>query len=504
MYDLVAGPKPADVEPTPVPEEILYDTGVPGVLSGTPKLADYGTFALDDMEVAPDASGNMNIVGAHEVTMALYYVDELATDLWASLDAAIDDDTDPVTVACTVNPDTSARVPVGDFVVFNDEAADPNNPGRRSYECAQIIGPGNDGRCGSHRQLPVPARVSGRRPRGPGHLRDAAVRAPGRHPLLQARPEDVHLQRQEGLLPDAGTARRASRRSSPRPASSRRSSAWPTTSATGRSRCSRSRTTTSRSCPATGRATAAPTRSRSPARSRSQDNVVIPMKVQDAASIRCIYAYVQQGTTDGQSALPGEVSPRRRRDVGTAGVHGHRADRSRTAYKNTYDFLVDAGLRQARDAPPAVRRLRHHPRRRRSPAARRSRRSQTASYGANQLGFDVGEFVFIDLGRPNEEYVKVHRRRSGQPDVRRHRDQEPRRRRAHPPDDLADADAQRGRRPGVRYPGGRVARSGLRSDRGDPDVSRGIQALSRVDFDGRCLMPSIGEIGRFATSGSAS
>ena len=31
MYDLVAGPKPADVEPTPVPEEILYDTGVPGI-----------------------------------------------------------------------------------------------------------------------------------------------------------------------------------------------------------------------------------------------------------------------------------------------------------------------------------------------------------------------------------------------------------------------------------------------------------------------------------------
>ena len=29
MYDLVAGPKPADVVPTPVPEEILYDTGFP-------------------------------------------------------------------------------------------------------------------------------------------------------------------------------------------------------------------------------------------------------------------------------------------------------------------------------------------------------------------------------------------------------------------------------------------------------------------------------------------
>ena len=34
----------------------------------------------------------------------------------------------------------------------------------------------------------------------------------------------------------------------------------------------------------------------------AQDNVAIPMKVQDAASIRCVYAYLQQGTSDGQSA----------------------------------------------------------------------------------------------------------------------------------------------------------------------------------------------------------
>jgi len=33
-----------------------------------------------------------------------------------------------------------------------------------------------------------------------------------------------------------------------------------------------------------------------------QDTVAIRMKVQDDASIRCIYAYLQQGTTDGQSA----------------------------------------------------------------------------------------------------------------------------------------------------------------------------------------------------------
>jgi hypothetical protein len=84
MYDLVAGPKPADVVPGQVPDEVLIDTNVPGVLSGTPRLSDHGTFALDDMSVAPDTSGNANIVGASEVAMSLYYVDELTTDLWAA------------------------------------------------------------------------------------------------------------------------------------------------------------------------------------------------------------------------------------------------------------------------------------------------------------------------------------------------------------------------------------------------------------------------------------
>lgn len=49
----------------------------------------------------------MNIVSAHEIAMTLLYVDELATDLWARIDADMDRDTDPVTVVCTMNPDTS-------------------------------------------------------------------------------------------------------------------------------------------------------------------------------------------------------------------------------------------------------------------------------------------------------------------------------------------------------------------------------------------------------------
>ena len=112
---------------------------------GTPKLTDYGSYVVDEIEIQPDAAGNANITGATEIAMGLYYVDELATDLWASLDAALDDTTDPATVNCTVNPDTARVFKVGDFIVFNDEAADANNPGRRSYECAQITGPGATG-----------------------------------------------------------------------------------------------------------------------------------------------------------------------------------------------------------------------------------------------------------------------------------------------------------------------------------------------------------------------
>jgi len=32
---------------------------------------------------------------------------------------------------------------------------------------------------------------------------------------------------------------------------------------------------------------------------------------------------------------------------------------------------------------------------------------QTASYDANRLGFDVGEFVHVNLGQADEEYLQV-------------------------------------------------------------------------------------------------
>lgn len=51
MYDLVDGPKPADVVAAPVPDELFHDTGVPGVVTGTPKLTDYGRYEVDNIVV---------------------------------------------------------------------------------------------------------------------------------------------------------------------------------------------------------------------------------------------------------------------------------------------------------------------------------------------------------------------------------------------------------------------------------------------------------------------
>ncbi|MBM4035880.1 MAG: hypothetical protein FJ291_29425, partial [Planctomycetes bacterium] len=404
MYDLVSGPKPADVVPDTPPDEILIDTGVPGVLTATPKLGDYGTFALDDMSVAPDASGNMNIVGAHEITLALYYVDELATDLWASIDAAIDAGTDPVTVACTVNPNTSRVFRVGDFIVLNDEVSDAGHSGRRSYECAQIVGPGDAGDV-----VPTGDFILQRAWPGvdPGfatfgtfrcaHLagirfykldqktftfsvRKGFFRTPGLPARVEAKlPSACLVAALAGVANHFGygpfTVFPLSRHNEPY--------------MPGLRTCNGGAYTFQVPGPLT-----------------VQENVVIPIKVQDAASIRCIYAYLQQGTTDGQSAYLVKIS----RDGGATwepleymGIAQALPD----AYRNTYDFLVNNegyGL-------PATRRLPYADYglilAQAVTGSQAPQTIQTASYGANRLGLDAGKFVFIDLGGPNEEYVKV-------------------------------------------------------------------------------------------------
>jgi hypothetical protein len=404
MYDLVSGPKPADVVPEPPAEEVLIDTGVPGVLTGTPRLGDYGTFAIDEMSVEPDASGNANIVGAHEITLALYYVDELTTDLWASIDEPLDNATDPATVVCTVNPDTERVFRVGDFVVFNDESADPSNPGRRSYECAQITGPGSEGEVVPSGtfvlQRAYPGVPDGQATFGTlrcAHLagirfyklekktftfsvRKGFFRTPGLPARIEAQlPSACVVAALAGVANHFGygpfTVFPLSRHNEPY--------------MPGLRTCNGGAYTFQVPGPLT-----------------VQENVVIPLKVQDAASIRSVYAYLQRGTTDGQSGFLVKIS----RDGGATwepleymGIAQALPD----AYKNTYDFLVNNegyGLPATRRLPYADYGLVLISA---ATAGPDPQTLQTASYGANRLGLAAGSFVFLDPGGVNEEYVRV-------------------------------------------------------------------------------------------------
>jgi hypothetical protein len=404
MYDLVTGPKPADVEPTPVPDEILHDVGVPGIVMGTPKLSDYGSIALDDMVVQPDATGNANIAGANEVALGLYYVDELATDLWASLDAPLDRDADPATVSCTVNPATARVFRVGDFVVFNDEAADPNVGWRRSYECAQIVGPGNTGDVAHSGSMVLQRAYPGVDPGSAtfGTLRCAHAkgirffkldfkvftysvkrgffRTPGIPARVEAAlPSACVVAMLAGVANHFGfgpfTVFPLSHHSEPFMPGDRTCNGGAYTF-------------------------------QIPGALAVADSVVIPMRVHDCASIRCIFAYVQQPTTDGQSAYLVKVS----RDDGATwepleymGI----AQNAAAGYKNTYDALVSS----SGYGKPPTRRLPYDDfgiALSQSVTAGPSQQTvQTTSYGANRLGFDVGEFVHINLGRTDEEYVQV-------------------------------------------------------------------------------------------------
>jgi hypothetical protein len=406
MYDLVAGPKPADVVPTPVPEEIMYDTGVPGVITGSTLLSDYGVFAVDDIEIAPDDAGNMNIVSAHEVAMTLFYVDELATDLWASLDADIDRDTDPLTVACTVNPATARAFKVGDYVIFNDESKSTDIGYRRRYECAQIIGPGSDGdvvHSGSFEFQRKPAS-------------DARVDLPW------ASFETLQTPHQKGIRffrLDSKTftysVRKGFFRTPGLPA--RIEATLPTASVVaavvGVANNFGYGTYTTFPCSHHGEPFMPGDRTcnggaysfQIPGPLAVADTVVIPMRVHDSASIRCIFAYVQTPTTDGQSAFLVKYS----KDDGATwqpieymGIAQMLPDGA----KNTYDFLLDEGY-----GKPQTRRLPYNDfgvvLYQDVIAGAGQQTVNTASYGANRLGFDVGEFVHINLGKADEEYVQV-------------------------------------------------------------------------------------------------
>ncbi|MFZ5558387.1 MAG: hypothetical protein ACOZDY_16985 [Pseudomonadota bacterium] len=402
MYDLVAGPKPADVVPEPPAEEVLIDTGVPGVLTGIPRLGDYGTFALDDMKVEPDASGNANIVGAHEITLSLYYVDELTTDLWGLVGADMDASASPISLYCTVNPNTTRVFRVGDFIVFNDEAADANNPGRRSYEVAQIVGPGDAGgilptgtfhiargdSAGAEALFGTKrcAHLAGvrfyklDRKTFTFSVRKGFSRTPGLPARIEARlPSACIVAAVAGVANHFGygpfTVFPLSRHNEPY--------------MPGLRTCNGGAYTFQVPGPLT-----------------VQENVVIPLKVQDAASIRCVYGYLQEGTSDGNIS----ILVKRSRDGGETwdplelmGIPTHAPE----PYITSYDALVDQGL-----GAPSTRRL---------PYADYGlalaqdvtadpgnlQTVATSSYGANQLGLEQWTAIHIDPGGPNEEYTYV-------------------------------------------------------------------------------------------------
>jgi hypothetical protein len=133
MYNLVNGPKPADVTPFPGTDEATWDNGVPGVVTATPSKSAFNMIALDDIDITPDDSGNENLTTADSLSVAMYVVPDETLDQFGMMEAVMDDTTDPVTVPCAL-PDMGFRV--GDFVVFDD--AD-------KYECVQITGPGEIG-----------------------------------------------------------------------------------------------------------------------------------------------------------------------------------------------------------------------------------------------------------------------------------------------------------------------------------------------------------------------
>jgi hypothetical protein len=316
----------------------------------------------------------------------------------------MDATTDPATVSCTVNSDTGRVFRIGDFVVLNNESADPNNPGRRSYECAQIIGPGNTGDVvptGDFTfQRAYPGVPEGQATFGTmrcAHLagirlykldqktftfsvRRGFFRTPGLPARIEAKlPSACLVAALAGVANHFGygpfTVFPLSRHNEPYMPGLRTCNGGAYTFQV-------------------------------PGPLSVQENVVIPLKVQDAASIRCIYAYLQQGTSDGQSAFLVKIS----RDDGATwepleymGIAQALPD----AYKNTYDFLVNSegyGLPASRRLPYADYGLALAQAVMANPA---SQTIQTASYGANRLGLAAGQFLFVDPGGANEEYVKV-------------------------------------------------------------------------------------------------
>ncbi len=135
----------------------------------------------------------------------------------------------------------------------------------------------------------------------------------------------------------------------------------------------------------------------------AQDNVAIPLKVQNATSIRCVYAYLQQGTS--QSAYVVKYSTDGGATWNVLEKMGN-AESLGTPFKNTWDFLVSQGY-----GKPETRRLPYDdyglvtiaP----ITGSGVAQAIATASYDGSTSGLVPGDFVFLEFGLANEEHVNV-------------------------------------------------------------------------------------------------
>ena len=407
MYDLVAGPKPADVEPTPVPEEILYDTGVPGVVTGTPKLSDYGTYRRWTISrCSRTTSGNMNIVSAHEIAMGLYYVDELAADLWASIDAAIDAGHRSGYGGLHGQSGHGARVQGGRLrgVQRRGEEsgrrvsavvrvrADRRARQRRAMWCPPATSNSSEAYPGVDRGLRARSARSGA-PHAKGirffkldtktftySVKKGFFRTPGLPARVEAKlPSACVVAVLVGVANNFGygpfTVFPLAHHSEPFMPGDRTCNGGAYTF-------------------------------QIPGALAVADNVVDP-DARAGQRVDPVHLCVRPDADHGRpERVPREGLARRRRDVGTAGVHGHRAEASRWLQEHVRlrSWMTGtaspprAACRTTTSASFSFQNVTH---------GAGAQTVTTASYGANRLGFDVGEFVHVDLGAGDEEYVQV-------------------------------------------------------------------------------------------------
>ena len=271
--------------------------------------------------------GNMNIVGANEVAMALYYVDELAAG--SVCQPRRSHRQGHRSGACPLHGESGNRPHVQSGRLHRVQRRDPQSDIGyfRSTSARRSSVPATRATWST----PAPSSFSGPIPAStPGLATFGTVRCAARegHPVLQARHEDVHPCPSRRALPDAGIpARIEAKLPSACVVAMLVGVANP--SASGRSPCFRFSHHSEPFMPGDRTCNGGAYTFQIPGTLAVADNVVIPMRVHDSASIRCIYAYLQQADHGRAERVPREGLPRRRRDVGVAGVHGHRAEAPR-------------------------------------------------------------------------------------------------------------------------------------------------------------------------------